>query len=247
MKFDDWTAMSYGDARAHVYDRQVSHRGDVKAATSLLATLAVGRPALELGVGTGRLAIPLAATGLSVVGIDSSPRMLEQLARTPGGGRLRVYLADAAEFDMRERFGLVWFAFNSFFLLDDIDRQHSCLRAVARHLLPDGNFVVEVFVPRPSEIAQEPILRVKSFDAMQILLQASRHDPSYQRIESLDIELTQGGFELFPTRVRYCWPDQLDEMAASAGLQLEERWSSWARDEFRPDSRNHVSVYRLRS
>lgn len=243
MSFEGWSAASYGDTRAHAYDRQAASRGDVEAAVALLRELAGDGPALELGVGTGRLAIPLAATGVAVTGLDTSQAMLDRLRDADGGGRVTAVLADAADFDLGRTYPLVWVAFNSFFLIDDAERQRSCLRAVARHLAPGGVFVVEAFVPRPEQITGSAGLRVKHFDADHILLQASRHDADAQIVESLDIDLASSGFELFPTRVRYCHPAELDDMAAAAGLARRDRWASWARAPFGDDSAAHVSVY----
>ncbi|GAB7188236.1 class I SAM-dependent methyltransferase [Kitasatospora sp. Ki12] len=241
--FQGWDAASYGDARATVYDRQVAGRGDVPEAVGLLAELAGDGPALELGVGTGRLAIPLAAKGVPVHGLDSSPKMLEELGRAPGGDRVVGVPGSMTDFALEESFTLVWVAFNSLFLVDDPREQENCFRSVAGHLAEGGRFVVEAFVPAPEQFDGAAALRVKDFGSANLLLQVSRHDADAQVVESLDLEVTADGFALYPTRVRYSWPEELDAMAGRAGLRLEDRWENWSRHPFTAGSRSHVSVY----
>ncbi|WP_333767618.1 class I SAM-dependent DNA methyltransferase [Streptomyces sp. IBSBF 2435] len=243
-EFRNWTSAAYGDARAGAYDRQVAGRADEHLAVGLLSSLAQAGPALELGVGTGRLAIPLAESGIAVHGLDSSERMLDVLRAAPGGERVTALHGDMAAFDLPGRYRLVWVAFNSFFLLDSAGAQQDCFGTVARHLTPGGRFVIEAFVPAPEQFSATPALRVKDFSEGGMLLQASRHSDRDQTVESLDLEVTSGGFELYPTRIRYSWPAELDAMAGKAGLELENRWETWSRQGFSADSRAHVSVYR---
>lgn len=242
--FQNWTSATYGDVRAAAYDRQVAGRGDERNAVSLLRELAGDGTALELGVGTGRLAIPLAETGTVVHGLDSSQGMLDELGRAPGGQRVRALLADMADYELPERFAVIWVAFNSLFLLDSQESQLRCFASAARHLAPGGRFLVEAFVPAPEQVAGTPALRVKDFGQSSMLLQTSRHSAPDQVIESLDLEITHEGFALFPTRIRYAWPEELDGMATKAGLTLESRWASWTREPFTDRSSAHVSVYR---
>ncbi|MER7765562.1 class I SAM-dependent methyltransferase [Kitasatospora sp. NPDC096140] len=241
--FQGWDAASYGDSRAGVYDRQVAGRNDVPEAVGLLAELAGAGPALELGVGTGRLAIPLAEKGVAVHGLDSSPKMLAELDRAPGGNRVTGVLGSMTDFALDRSFPLVWVAFNSLFLVDDPAEQEACFRTVAGHLAEGGRFVVEAFVPAPEQFDGPAALRVKDFGAASLLLQVSRHDAQTQVVESLDLEVTEAGFALYPTRVRYSWPQELDAMAERAGLRLEDRWENWSRRPFTADSRSHLSVY----
>lgn len=114
---------------------------------------------------------------------------------------------------------------------------------MARHLEPHGRFVVETFVPSPEQFEGAPPLRVKDFDRSSLLLQTSRHRADLQVVESLDLEITDEGFALYPTRVRYSWPRELDAMAQRSGLRLESRWEDWNRRPFTANSGAHVSVY----
>jgi SAM-dependent methyltransferase len=249
MASDDvgFDATTYGERFADVYDDWYGDITDVVACTTALARLAGTRPVLELGVGTGRLAIPLAERGVEVVGVDSSPAMLVKLAAKPGSDRVEAVLGDMADPPLGDRrFGLVFVAFNTFFNLSSAAEQQRCLDAVARLLDDDARFVLEAFVP-PDE-HDEPdgpdrTVVPTRLTADRVVLTATVHDRPAQTITGQHIDITEAGTTLRPWKIRYASPTQLDAMAGKAGLHLADRWAGWAAEPFGPDSPTHVSVY----
>lgn len=237
---------SYGDAFADVYDdwyEGLDELGDTATIVGSLARLCGGGRVLELGVGTGRLAIPLAATGLEVHGLDSSALMLERMAAKPGGAAVHAHLGDMVEGLPGGPFTLVFAAYNTFFNLLSADRQRACMRAVAARLAPGGRFVVEAFVPAEDATAERQVA-VKSVTTERVVLSVSVADPEAQTAEGQYVEFTEaGGVRLRPWSVRWATPAQLDEMAAAAGLQVAQRWHDFAGAPFGPDSPRHVSVF----
>jgi len=235
---------SYGDGFADVYDDWYHGISDIGATTNTLADLAGDGPVLELGVGTGRLAIPLAATGVEVHGLDSSQAMLDRLAANDSDCIVHPHLGSMIGDLPAGPFSLVFVAYNTFFnLLTEADQQ-GCFAAVAACLAPDGLFVIEAFVPDP---AHDPAsaLTVRSLTVDRVVLSASTSDPTTQRAEGQYIDITEGGgVKLRPWSIRWATVTQLDEMAAAAGFALAKRWESFDRSPFSPDSPRHVSVYR---
>lgn len=241
---------TYGDAFADVYDDWYATVTDVDATVGTVADLCPpdGR-VLELGVGTGRLAIPLAARGLRVTGVDASPAMLDRLRVNDPAGAVTGVLGDMAGPLPDGRFDVVLAAYNTLFNLLTPERQAACFRAVAERLALAGSFVVEAFVPEPSPARDAPAgtVAVRELRADRVVLSVSRDDRAAQRAEGHYVELTEtGGVRLRPWSIRYAATTELDGMAASAGLILAERWASFARDPFDDRSQRHVSVYRSR-
>ena len=235
---------SYGDGFADVYDDWYADISDVGATVATLHELAGDGIVLELGIGTGRLAIPLAATGVSVLGVDSSPAMLDRLRAKPGADAVDATLGDMVDGLPDGPFSLVFVAYNTFFNLLTEDRQQACLHAVADRLRPGGAFAIEAFVPDP---AHEPAssVTVRSVLADRVVLSVSTADPAEQRAEGQYIDITEaGGVRLRPWSIRWATPGQVDEMAAQAGLRLESRWGGFERSQFDAESARHVSVYR---
>ena len=239
--YDDAT---YGEAFADVYDDWYAELGDLGATVAMLASYAGGGRVLELGVGTGRLAIALAPSVGEVVGVDASPRMLSALAAKPGGAAVRALQGDMVDDLPDGPFDLVVVAYNTLFNLRSEARQQSCMRAVAERLAPGGRFVVEAFVPADDD-GRTSGVGLRSMSADRVVLSVSRSDSATQIAEGQYVEFTErGGVRLRPWSIRWATPTQLDEMAAAAGLVLERRWGSFAGDEFVVDSERHVSVYR---
>jgi SAM-dependent methyltransferase len=244
-------ANSYGDAFADVYDDWYQGISDVDLAVVELLDLAGGGPVLELGVGTGRIAVPLAeaglADGVAVVGIDASEAMLARLAwRDPGSlvttihGDMRYDLPDGP-------FALVFAAYNTLFNLTDEGAQAQCFADVHERLRPGGRFVVEAFVPDDPPRRGDTVT-VRSLAADRVVLSVSVDDPDNQSAEGQFVELTEaGGVRLRPWSIRYSTPEQLDEYARAAELALELRWESFGRTVFDDESTRHVSVYRRRT
>ena len=238
--YDDAT---YGDRFADVYDDWYGDDVDTDAAVDALAGLAAGRTVLELGVGTGRLALPLARRGLAVTGLDSSQAMLDRLATKDGGDSVRPVLGTMEGPLPEGPFGLVFVARNTLFNCTADGAHERCLRAAAAVLEPGGAVVVEAFVPDDSP--ERSSVSVRSVEADRVVLFVDRHDPDTQEAWSSIVELTPSGNRFRPAHIRYATPDQLDAVAARAGLVLTERWADWTRAPFGPDSEAHVSVYRL--
>ena len=236
-----YTSSSYGDAFADVYDDWYRDVSDIDATVAAIARLAPGGSVLELGVGTGRLAIPLAAAGMSVTGIDSSDGMLQRLASADPHGTVNVVNGDMVDDLPDGRFDVVLVAYNTLFGLLTADRQEACFRSVAGRLTPTGCFVVEAFVPVPHTGSQ---VAVRSMTADRVVLTASIHDANDQTAEGQYIELTEaGGVRLRPWAIRWSSPAELDAMAERSSLVLRDRWGDFDGRPFTADSERHVSAY----
>lgn len=237
---------SYGDAFADVYDEWYHDVSDVGATTDTIAALASACATprvLELGVGTGRLALPLAARGLEVHGLDTSDRMLAALAAKSDGASVITHLADMVDGLPAGPFGVVFVAYNTFFSLLTAERQQACFSAVAERLAPDGMFVIEAIVPatQPDRAAG---VTVRTMAADRVVLSVNTADAAEQRAEGQYVEFTDsGGVRLRPWSIRWATPAQLDRMATNAHLHLSERWEDFGRSPFVHDSPQHVSVY----
>jgi SAM-dependent methyltransferase len=238
---------TYGDAFADVYDDWYAQISDADATVACLSTLvdAVGGgSALELAVGTGRLAIPLARTGIEVHGIDTSQAMLDRLRAKPGGDTVQTVLGDMALPLPGGPHAVVFVAYNSLFALEAPARAR-CFDAVARALVPAGHFVVEAFVPDPDRPAGSTI-GVRSMSATHVVLSIDVHHPADQRAQGQFVEITEsGGVRLRPWSVHYASPAALDADATRAGFALADRWEDWDGTPFDQHSVRHVSVYRL--
>jgi SAM-dependent methyltransferase len=240
-----YDSSSYGDAFADIYDEWYHGMSDIETTVELLVGLTNGfedLAVLELGVGTGRLAIPLAATGVRVVGLDSSAAMLAALARNDPRSTVTARVGDMVD-DMPDGpFGLVFVAYNTLFNLLTETRQRACFAAVAERLAPCGAFVVEAFVPEPQPGSS---VTVRSMTVDSVVLSVTTHDAATQTAQGQYVEITEaGGVRLRPWAIRYATVTELDDMAMAAGLHLSERWEDVARVPFTTDSARHVSVYR---
>ena len=227
--------------------RDYDHPGnpDPAPAAEFLAGLAGGGPALELAIGSGRVALPLAAAGVAVDGIEASPEMVELMRGKPGGDALAVRIGDMADVDAPgTAYSLVYLVFNTLFNLTAAGRQEDCFRNVARVLSPGGAFVVETFVPDPADFDRDERLEVRDVTEESVTLRVHRYDREAQTFLRQTIFLTNGDVRLKPFGMRYQWPSQIDAMAAEAGLRLADRYADWDRSPFGESSRSHVSVYR---
>lgn len=236
---------SYGEGFADVYDDWYTGITNVAATVATLAELADGGRVLELGVGTGRLAIPLAATGLEVHGVDTSPAMLQQLAAKSGGDAVHVRLADMADELPAGPFALAFIAYNTIWNLLTEQRQRNCFDAVAQRLADGGVFAVEAYVPDLALHDPPSQIGVRSLAVDRVVLSVTRAWVDEQLAEGQFIDITEaGGVRLRPWSIRWVTVPQLDEMAAAAGLTRVERWEAFDQSPFRPSSTRHVSVYR---
>jgi len=205
--------------------------------------LARGGPVLELGVGTGRVAIALAERGLKVHGIDGSAEMLAALRAKPGGDAVVTSQGDFAELDLGQTFRLVALLVNTIYALPDQDAQVRCFQRTADHLEPGGRFVVEAWVPDALPAGQS--LRPRTLAQGLIGLVVADNDPVAQVLSTIQVALgTQLGVRVFPVVHRYAWPAELDLMARLAGLDREARWADWAHTPMTASAQHHVTVYR---
>ena len=236
---------AYGRSIGEEYDALYDDVLDTQATVSVLAGLAAGGPVLEMGIGTGRLALPLAAMGLELAGIEASPLMVERLRAKPGGDGIPVVLGDFAETRVPGEFALVVLAFNTIFALPSEDAQVACFENAARHLRPGGRFVVDSWVVDPTRFADGAAVAVRYLTGDRLSLDTGVLDDAAAHMETVQVVLSEGRVRLFPANHRYVGPRELDLMARVAGFRLEDRWAGWDRARFGPTSRSHVSVYRL--
>ena len=235
----DYTAATYGDRIAEIYDRMVTGTAPVET----LARLAGGGRTLELGIGTGRVALPLAARGVEVHGIEASEAMVARLRAKPGGDAIPVTIGDFADFRVEDTFELVFVVFNTFFMLPTQEQQVQCFARVAEHLGAGGVFLIEAFVPDPTRFANGQNVGISHLESDAVQLDLSRHDAAGQRVTCQHLVIDASGTRLFPAQLRYAWPSELDLMARLAGLRLRERWSDWSGSRFTSSSTSHVSLY----
>lgn len=233
----------YNERCADVYDQWFGYFDE--AAVDVLEGLAGGGRALELGIGTGTVALPLAARGVEVHGIDSSEEMVARLRAKPGGDLIPVTLGDFSEVGVAGEFSLVFVVYNTLFALQTQDEQVRCFRSVAARLRPGGAFVVEAFVPDLAQLSAGRGVRLLHMTDDRVGIKIYEHDPVGQKLRSRHVVFTDGGSRLFPVEVRYAWPSELDLMARLAGLRLRARWAGWRGEEFGARSEKHVSVYEL--
>ena len=198
---------------------------------------------LELAIGTGRLALPLAERGLEVHGIDASEAMVAELRDKPGGDRIPVTMGDFADVGIEGRYALIFIAFNTFFALQSQADQVRCFANVSPHLTDGGVFVLEGFVPDLARFDMDQRVQALEVGVDDLRLDVSVHDPVLQRVVVQHVQIEGERVRLDPVELRYAFPSELDLMARLAGLELRNRWSSWRREPFTADSSGHVSVY----
>ena len=242
---------TYGDRFADVYDDWYADVSDAGATVERVAALAGPRGrVLELGAGSGRLAVPLAVRGLDVWAVDASSAMLDRLRARPGGDRVRAVLDDMARLAdpalaAAGGFAVVLCAFNTLFNLTDTEAQRLCLARVRDLLVPEGLFVVEAFVPPPGGEGDAAVAAVEArhIGLDEVVLTVSRLDPGARTVTGQHVQLTERGIRLRPWVLHYASPAELDDLAAGVGLRLVERHAGWREQPFARDSAVHVSVY----
>lgn len=234
--------MSFGEDVAETY--RDAQRGDELAAVNFLEQLVGGGPVLELAIGTGRIALPLAARGIRVDGVDISPAMIAQLRAQPGGEQLSVTVGDFADVPVPGTYRLIFVVWNTLFNLLTQEDQVRCFENVASHLTDDGVFVVEAYVPAfLYRLRNDQYVEIESIRVDEVRLDVLRHDMTTQMIEESHVSFSSAGMHLNPVAQRYAWPSELDLMARIAGLRLKQRWGGWNREPFTTTSSAHVSVY----
>lgn len=242
---DEYDIETYGDIWAPYYD-DLHPDGDEEAA--FLRPFAGDPPsALELAIGSGRVALPLSRAGVAVTGIDVSDEMISLLRAKPGGDEIHVIKGDIADVAVDGTFPLIYLPFNTLFTLMGQERQVDCFRNVARALEPGGRFVLDAFVPdmkrydsHQTRMAVESITSTRSHT-----YELSIHDPVAQTVVSHHVKrFDDGSTAVLPVSLRYAWPAEMDLMAQLAGLDLQERLGWYDRRPFTAQSGQHVSVYR---
>ena len=239
---EDYTPSTYGDSIAEVYD-EFYRPVNVSERVDLLAELADKGRALELGIGTGTYAIPLAERGVEVHGIESSQAMIERLRAKEGGETIPVTVGDFADVEVDGAFSLVFAINNTFLMLTSQEEQVRCFANVAAHLDESGVFLVHAFVPDLTRFVDDQEVRASLPDLTSVRLDISVHDAVNQLVDFRHLRLTEEGIRMYPGRLRYVWPSEMDLMARLAGLTLRERWADWRRSPFTSRSGSHVSVY----
>jgi SAM-dependent methyltransferase len=234
--FGERVAATYDERSADMFDPAV-----VTPVVDLLAGLAGRGRALEFGIGTGRIALPLAERGLTVAGIDSSEAMVARLRDKPGGGDLEVAVGDFASTRVGGEFALVYLIFNTISNLVTQDAQVACFENAAAHLGRGGRFVIETTVPALQSLPVGQTIIPFRADPEGISFDV--YDVVTQRFSSQHFVFADGRVEAYPVEFRYAWPAELDLMARLAGLRLQDRWAGWRREPFTSLSRAHVSVY----
>jgi SAM-dependent methyltransferase len=232
--FDERVAARYDEFAAEMFDPIV-----VDPVIDFLAELAGSGRALELGVGTGRIALPLARRGVPVHGIELSRAMVAKLRAKPGGKEIDITIGDFATAKVDSLFSLAYVVFNTIMNLSTQDEQVACFRNVAAHLEPHGHFVVEIMIPELQRLP--PGERFLPFAVSPQYLGFDEYDVAQQRLTSHHCYPGKGEYLTFPGR--YLWPSELDLMARIAGMSPRERWSGWQREPFTNGSTKHVSVW----
>jgi SAM-dependent methyltransferase len=239
MHTDLWSeqvAQTYDESAAAMYAPEV-----LGATVDFLARRAGGGRALELAIGTGRVALPLSARGVPVAGLDLSTPMVAQLRKKPGGSEIPVVIGDMSSTRVPGQFRLVYLVFNTITNLLTQQGQVECFRNAARHLEPGGRFAIEVFVPDLRRLP--PGETVRPFDIGDTHVGFDTFDVVNQRLVSHHYWIGEGSARTFHSPHRYVWPSELDLMAQLAGLDLRERWADWRERPFTADSTAHVSVW----
>jgi SAM-dependent methyltransferase len=235
----EYTPSTYGDTWAEIYDEEAapSPPGEVE----LLAELAGDGPVLELGVGTGRVAVPLAERGLDVHGLDPSQGMLARLRER--SDRVEIHEGVMDDFDLGLEFSLVYVVFSTIFAPLTQEGQVATFRTVARHLHPRGAFVVQAYVPDLTRFDRGQRVGAIDIGVGRLVLDATKLDRAQQLLTGQRVVLSERGTRLYPLMVRFAYPSELDLMARLAGLRLRDRWADFERTPYDSASQAHVSVY----
>ena len=234
----------FGERIAKNYDQSAAEMFEpakVDPVVDFLADLAFDRSALEFGIGTGRIALPLAQRGIRVHGIDLSEAMVARLQAKPGTDQIRVTVGDFATTTVNGPFSVAYLVFNTIMNLTTQEEQVACFQNAAAHLKPGGCFVIEVGVPDLQRLP--PGETIRAFTVSDSRLGFDEYDIAAQGLISHHYWIADGKVEVFAPPFRYVWPAELDLMARLAGMSLRERWGGWKREPFTSESTSHVSVW----
>jgi len=238
--WDELAAANYDASSADMFGPAV-----LDPVVDFLAALAQGGSALEFGVGTGRVALPLSHRGVRVHGIDNSEAMVAQMRTKPGSAAIGVSMGDFANTSVNSTFQLVYLVFNAITNLTTQDEQVDCFRNAAAHLEPGGFLVAEVFVPELQRLPRGD--KFRAFTVTPAHLAFDEYDVAAQLCTSHHYFVADGTLQTFLSTHRYVWPAELDLMARLAGMRLRERWNDWTRGPFTDQSTDHISVWQKTS
>ena len=227
---------------AAIYDETIL-RSDADACVEFLEPFARGGRALELAIGTGRIALPLAARGVRVDGVDLSVAMVDRLRAKPGGDAIAVTIGDMADVPVEGTYRLIFVVANSLTNLASQEEQVRCFENVAAHLTDDGSFVVDSYLPEPRWLDEGQYVAVEQISADFVRLDMSQIDRVAQVLDETHVHISAEDVKLYPVVTRYIWPSEMDLMARLAGLRLHERWAGWNRQPFTGSAGSFVSVY----
>jgi hypothetical protein len=234
--------MTFGEDIAQEFGAVM--RGDEEDAVAFLAELAGPGPALELAIGAGRIALPLAARGIRVDGVDISQAMIDKLRSQPGGDRLDVTIGSMVDVTVSGSYRLIYVVWNSLFNVLTQDDQVRCFENVAAHLDDDGSFVVEAGSPAfLYRLQNDQYVEAEAIEVDNVRLDLLRHDEATQMLDESHVSISRDGVRLNPVVQRYAWPAELDLMARIAGLRIKERWGGWMREPYTSSSWTVVSVF----
>ena len=233
--FDEHVAATYDDPDA------MSTTAAIDPVVDVLAELAGDGSALEFAIGTGRIALPLAARGVPVHGIDLSRAMVARLRAKPGGDAIPVTIGDIATTRVEGAFAVVYLVYNTVMNLTTQAAQVACFRNAEAHLRPGGTFVVEVGIPDLQRLPAGETLR--TYHRTDTAWSIDEYDVAIQGLISHHVEVIDGRIDQVSVPFRYVWPAELDLMAELAGLRLRDRWADWTGAPFTSESRSHVSIW----
>lgn len=238
----EWNAQTYGSRWSGIYDGLPWP--EPSETVDFLAEWVGSGPVLELAIGTGRVAIPLARRGVEIEGIDTSDEMIAALRAKEDQEQIVVHQADIGSFSLDRQYSMAFLILNTIYALQSQEEQISCFESAASVIEPGGHFIVEAFMPDPTRFRRNSWTQVHDIGLDHVLIEADKHDPSTQQILEQHIHIRDGKIELYPAFLRYIWPSEMDLMARLAGFSLVHRYGSWTKDPFTARSGQHVSVYR---
>lgn len=241
---EDFDPSAYGKHVADDYDELYADLDPTDTVDALVA-LADGGRVLELGIGTGRVALPLLERGVQVAGIEGSPDMARQLAAKPRGNEIPVTIGDFSSVQAGQDFAVVALVFNTIYALPSQDAQVAVFRNAALHLRSGGVFAVETWIPDLGAFRNGTAVRPVDIGEGAVVLEVAQIHPADQTMRTHKVSLGgPGGLKVWPAHHRYAWPPELDLMAQLAGMRLVHRWEDWRGTPFTDTSRAHVSVWR---
>ncbi len=239
---DSFGPSTFGELNAADYDA-TQDPGTTDLTVDLLFEIFGPTRVFEFAIGTGRVALPLAARGCTLAGNEGSPLMVEKLRAKPGGADIPVAIGDMIQAQVDGPFDHAFLIFNTLFNLPSQAAQVECFAHAARMIKPGGTFVIETFVPDMSDFSRDQRVATKRLDMDSVWIEAATHDRVAQVLEMQRIRITKNGMKLVPLRMRYAYPQEIDLMAKCAGFQLRSRWGGWRKESFTADSGFHISVY----